>query len=153
MRPKHQPVEQPVQNHHLLASTTPDLALASANAPIVEYVRMPPLVFPILPCIPAFSCTIGIPTQHSFDPPVRKQISNMHCKFQIKLKVLLCPILNQHVFQSRKTLRAQIRRFHRRELPLPRSTGMAHSLPRYKTLHGVPQCCHGDQKCEDGMDG
>ena len=33
---------------------------------------------PIMPWVPPFSWTIRIPNQHSFDPPVRRQIGNMN---------------------------------------------------------------------------
>ena len=35
---------------------------------------------PIMPWVPPCSCASGIPKQHSLDPPVRRQIRNMHRK-------------------------------------------------------------------------
>ena len=42
---------------------------------------------PIVPC----SCTSRIPKQHSFDPPVRRQIRNMHRKFPVMFEALFRP--------------------------------------------------------------
>ena len=39
--------------------------------------------------VPLFSCTTRIPKQHSFDPPVRRQVRNMHRKFPLLFETFL----------------------------------------------------------------
>ena len=46
---------------------------------------------PIVPWVPPCSCTRRIPKQHSFDPPVRRQICHMHRKFPVMFEALFKP--------------------------------------------------------------
>ena len=46
---------------------------------------------PNVPWVPPCSCTTRIPKQHSFDPPVRRQIRHMHCKFPVMFEALFRP--------------------------------------------------------------
>ena len=46
---------------------------------------------PIVPWVPPCSCTTRIPKQHSFDPPVRRQIRHMHCKFPMMFEAMFRP--------------------------------------------------------------
>ena len=46
---------------------------------------------PIVPWVPPCSCTRRIPKQHTFDPPVRRQIRHIHRKFPVMFEALFKP--------------------------------------------------------------
>ena len=57
---------------------------------------------PIMPWVPQCSCTSRIPKQHSLDPPVRRQIRNMHRKLPAVAPSQVCQKFpNVHCSKSR----------------------------------------------------
>ena len=82
VRPKHQLVEQNF--------TKPSLNCIH-NGLIDEIVCMPRVCLSNRAVGTPCSCTSRIPKQHSFDPPVRRQILHMHRKFPVMFEALFRP--------------------------------------------------------------